>query len=398
MRVLSVVSSLDPSRGGTQAATTNMVLASQGAGVENTIVCAGSADARGRSGALIEQLAGAGVKVHELPGLPVPGERVDRWGISPRQASWVMRHLDDVELLHVHGVWGVGLLAALAAGRRRRIPIVVSPYESFTDFDIDHSRSSARRRQKLFLKSFYLRWATLFIVTSELEGRDSFPESGQARVRVIPAPVPTAGANHDAAAVDGRGDALRVGFIGRIDPKKNLDLLLDAIASLPVHVSLTVIGDGHGDLPDRLRQQSASLGLEERVEWAGFVSPDERGKALDQLDLVVLPSAFESFGMAAAEAMTHGVPVLVSRRTGIAEVVARQGGGVATEPDARAIAAALAELDAEPDTLAELGRQARAAAAVELTMAQAGAAMRQAYEDAVALGPGAPVAAGDPVR
>jgi len=260
-------------------------------------------------------------------------------------------------------------------------PVVVTAHESLTAFDIDTSRSAARRRQKLFLRSLYLRYATLFVLTSELEASDSLPLS--ARRRTVYYPVLDREGEVPALRPRGEGRELRVGFLARIDPKKNLDLLIDSMAQLPDHVRLVIGGDGPADLVHSLRRRADGLGVSGRVQWLGFVEPGDRARFLENLDLLAMPSAFESFGLSAAEAMLHGVPVLVSQRTGIAEVIRRHGGGRVAEAGVSAVATAIGELDAERGALSRMGARGQAAVKEELDYARIGQALRDAYTDAV---------------
>jgi len=368
-----------------------MVLATQRVGVENVLVAGGNAEARERADRFAEPLRREGVLFKQFPTLPWPREAPDRWGLSYQQSSWVMRHVADYDLLHIHGIWGVGLLGGLAAARWRGVPVVVTAHEALTAFDIDDSRSEARRRQKLALRALYLRWATMFVLTSELEATDSLPPSESARLRVIHYPLVDPRQPVPPLHPRGTHTELRVGVIGRIHPKKNVGVLVEALAQLPEHVRLVVAGDArHGfvDLPDRLRERAAALGVDHRVEWLGFVSPEDRGELVDSLDLVAMPSVFESFGMSAAEAMLQGVPVLVSQRTGIAEVIARRGGGTVASADPAGVAEAIRKLDDDREALGRLGREAQAAILAELTYTQVGQALEAAYAEALALGSG----------
>ena len=76
-----------------------------------------------------------------------------------------------------------------------------------------------------------------------------------------------------------------------------------------------------------------TLALARGSNGAGSSSRAIARRLLAGLDVLAMPSEYESFGLSAAEAMLHGVPVLVSERTGIAEVIARHGGGRITRPD-----------------------------------------------------------------
>ena len=117
------------------------------------------------------------------------------------------------------------------------------------------------------------------------------------------------------------------------------------------------------------------------------MSPDERTQFLDRIDVLVMPSTFESFGMSAAEAMLDGVPVIVSELTGIAEVIRRHSAGVVVPPDAKSVAAAIERLDGDRGTLAALAVAGPQAVRDELSFERVGTSLREAYERALEAGP-----------
>jgi len=155
---------------------------------------------------------------------------------------------------------------------------------------------------------------------------------------------------------------------------------VEALARLPRHVRLAVAGDPVGEPARAARRLADEHGLAERIDWLGFVTPERRTSFLDSIDLLAMPSTFESFGMAAAEAMRSGVPVLVSDRTGVAELIGRRGGGVVVAAHPDRVAAAIRELDHDRPRLSRLGAEAQAAVCEELSYDRVGGALRDAYE------------------
>jgi len=107
-----------------------------------------------------------------------------------------------------------------------------------------------------------------------------------------------------------------VGFIGRLDPVKRIPDLIDAIRKLD-GVRCLIFGEGQERA--RLERQVAELGLGDRVVLRG----PTRGpaEALAQIDLLVLPSEAEGFGLVLIEAMAAGVPVVATNAPGIRDVV-----------------------------------------------------------------------------
>lgn len=161
-----------------------------------------------------------------------------------------------------------------------------------------------------------------------------------------------------------RGDSFRVGWAGRMIPGKGVDDLLRALALLAKEgdARLVLAGDG----PDRasLVDLVSSLGLAERVEFAGWVR--DMPAFWRAVDVAAVPSHqfVESFGMVALEAMACARPAIVSRNGGLPEVVQEGETGELYEPgDVHGLAAALRTYAADETKRREHGRQAKDRAA-----------------------------------
>lgn len=156
------------------------------------------------------------------------------------------------------------------------------------------------------------------------------------------------------------GAALRVGYVGRLEPHKGVDVVVEAIARVPGSV-LELVGDGPER--DRLDGLIRRLGLGERARIAGFTPPAELPSVYRRFDVVAVPSIdtpgwVEQFGRVAVEAMASGVPVVASCSGSLPEVVG--GAGVLVPPgDVEALAASLRDLAADPGRRADLARRGR---------------------------------------
>jgi glycosyltransferase involved in cell wall biosynthesis len=160
-----------------------------------------------------------------------------------------------------------------------------------------------------------------------------------------------------------------IGTLGRLHPNKGIDVLLRAIARLRargVAVRLKVAGDG----PEKpaLQALTTELGLTHVVEFVGWVSPP--ADYLQTLDLFVLPSRVEPFGLVVAESMAAGVPVVASRIDGPVEIL--KGGGLgrlAPPDDAAGLADAIAAALEDWDTSLAMAAQAQAHAVANFSLA-----------------------------
>jgi glycosyltransferase involved in cell wall biosynthesis len=150
---------------------------------------------------------------------------------------------------------------------------------------------------------------------------------------------------------------LRLLFLSRLDPKKGLENLLAAMASLDPKTTLDVYGTGDPSYVRSLKKLTADLGLSTRVRYHGHVDGHQRLEAFINADLFVLPTHSENFGMVVAEALAHGVPTVVSRGAPWPELESRDCGlWVCNEPESLALAIeSLREVD-----LAAMGRRGRA--------------------------------------
>ncbi|EHJ59349.1 glycosyltransferase family 4 protein [Novosphingobium pentaromativorans] len=159
------------------------------------------------------------------------------------------------------------------------------------------------------------------------------------------------------------GEPLRLGSLGRLHPVKGYDVLIGALARLraqgftpPVPVEVAIAGDG--DQADALMEQASQAGVT-NLTLAGYTS-DPRG-FLAGLHLYLQPSRSEGFCIAAHEALTAALPAIASSVGELPfSIVPERNGWLAPPGDVDALAKALRQALCAPNTLAAMGRTARA--------------------------------------
>jgi len=209
-------------------------------------------------------------------------------------------------------------------------------------------------------------WSTLRRLTYPLakglvvQGLDIarwFPDSLRGRIHIIPNPVPRPATT---AGSPPPGDRHTLLAAGRLHPQKGFDLLLNAFARLAgSHPDWDLVILGEGPERARLAAQAQDLGLSRRVSLPGALSPmDSHYLAAEAF---VLPSRFEGFPNALAEAMAHGLPVLAADCPGAIRDLVDPGvnGLLAPVEDVPALADGLALLFDSPGERARLGTAAR---------------------------------------
>lgn len=111
-------------------------------------------------------------------------------------------------------------------------------------------------------------------------------------------------------------------FLGRLTIQKNPDGFLRAAKEvLKYNKKVLFIFAGSGDMEGQLIEETAKLGLSDRVLFTGFVRGKEKDKLFRSADLFVMPSTSEPFGIVPLEALANGTPALISKQSGIAEIL-----------------------------------------------------------------------------
>jgi glycosyltransferase involved in cell wall biosynthesis len=139
-----------------------------------------------------------------------------------------------------------------------------------------------------------------------------------------------------------------IGVVGRLDPQKNHKLALDALARLTPHhpeIRLVIIGEGQADYRSNLCQYATAIGLDDRLIWAGGIG--NMAEAYSSLDLLCSASIAEGFPNVVGEAMSAGLPCVVTDVGDCRELVGDCGWVVAGDDPAalaNALASAIAQL------------------------------------------------------
>jgi glycosyltransferase involved in cell wall biosynthesis len=142
-------------------------------------------------------------------------------------------------------------------------------------------------------------------------------------------------------------EPLRLVSVSRIAPKKNVEVMLQAVRLLldrGMKVSLTVAGVGQPEYEARLKELAHHLDLSSSVDFAGTVAGDAKRRLYERSDVFLLPSDDENFGIGVAEALAHGVPVVATAAVAAAASIEGQAGRVITHPDPTLLADAITDL------------------------------------------------------
>lgn len=332
------------------------------------------------------------------PGPPPAGaEAVGRaWGISvhgtgyelsraaPRELAALQRGLTawGAEIVHLHTPCTPMLSWQL--WRRLRLPAVAT----FHSTPPDAAARGPRTRAARLLSGYFLRRveASVFPSAAPLELFADLPAPRPPRV--LPPTIDLAGwreAGRAAAARKAARGGLSVIFLGRLEPRKGIDVLLaawPAIAAAVPGARLTVAGDG----PMRAAVEAAAGESAARpVRYLGAPDPAAARAAVADADIFAAPARYgESFGLVLLEAMAAGTVPVAAANAGYATVLAGCGDDLLVPPgDAAALAARIVALAGDRAALARLGARGGARAA-EFDVSRQGPHYEALFRDVLA--------------
>jgi glycosyltransferase involved in cell wall biosynthesis len=124
-----------------------------------------------------------------------------------------------------------------------------------------------------------------------------------------------------------------IGVVGRLAEQKGHRVLFEALALVKqADVDFILLVIGNGPLEEELKKLSIDLGIQDHLLWLGSNPQDEVFRLYGIMDILVMPSIYEGFGLVAAEAMGAGVPVIASEVDGLSEVVVHNVSGILVQP------------------------------------------------------------------
>lgn len=242
-------------------------------------------------------------------------------GISPTMLGDIRSLSTEPCILHGHGVWRLSNLFPLFIAKNAPARLICSPRGMLSPWSMNY-KATIKRPFWHLLQEPALERCHCFHVTAPMELEDVRRLGFRTPVAVIPNGVDIPPLQEHAS----RQKTLL--FLSRIDPKKGLDLLLPAWTSLAAEFedwNLVIAGPLTGAYPESVRNLARKLNAP-RVSFAGEVLGEDKRALLSGASLFILPTYSENFGIAVAEALAHGTPVITTTETPWTEVGERRCG------------------------------------------------------------------------
>jgi glycosyltransferase involved in cell wall biosynthesis len=330
MRILHVMGTLDPAAGG-PSQSVRVLMSHADLGYVGEVVT-------------LDDPESPWLKTLTFPVHPL-GPVGSTYGYNSRLVPWIKANRHRFDGVVVNGLWqycGVAARRALAGTKTSYLVFthgMLDPYFKHA-FPLKHAK-----KWPYWLLSEYwnLRGAYRVLFTSEAEKHLAEESFWLHRWKPYVVPYGAKGPVGDPQALKQTffdqcpqvKDKRYLLFLGRIHRKKGCDLLMDAFAKVAASdpdLNLVMAGPDPQQWSAELQQTAAQAGIADRIHWPGMTTGDAKWGAFYGAEAFILPSHQENFGIAVAEAMACGTPVLLSDKVNIAEEIAKDSAGY-MEPD-----------------------------------------------------------------
>lgn len=295
-------------------------------GIKNQIVSAGNTEGQIlRNSNKISELKAAGIEFNYS---------VSRWKNNYGLGSFIsliktITSMPKPDLVVLHQIYSFSTILGYWYAKRYGIPYAVKPHGSLTKYHESDSKCIKTLAKKIIISKVLLE-ADAIIVTCESEKAD-LAIALQSKAYNLPYGSFMSDQIDEVDAFsqpDNRN--LRIVFSGRFDKKKNLPLL---IMSLPQvldkypELILDIAGSGSSKEVNDVHLLVSSLQLEPHIQFHGWIEARRMRRLLRASKLLVLPSENENFAIVVAEALSLGIPCVVSKFVGAADIVAKHLAG-----------------------------------------------------------------------
>lgn len=240
----------------------------------------------------------------------------DHTHFSPALLRALWKRAAEFDAIHIHAWWNLVSVFSCLIAMRRGIPVILSPRGTLSSYSFSNHNTGKKKLIHQFLGKNLLAKCHMH-VTSAKEAETITKHVSPKSITTIPNFVKIEKAGMYETTIP--YSPLMLLFFSRIEEKKGLDILLNALPLLTVPFHLTIAGNGDKGYIDQLKT-SVNPDLTDKITWAGFYN-DDKFDLLRRHHLMVLPSHDENFGNVVVESLSVGTAVLVSENVGLAEYV-----------------------------------------------------------------------------
>lgn len=261
----------------------------------------------------------------------------DHTHFSPALLKALWKRAKEFDAIHIHAWWNLVSVLSFAIALAKGMPVILSPRGTLSDYSFVTNNTGKKQLIHTLIGKKLLAKCHIHI-TAVRESISILKLVKPVSITTIPNFVKLPSYSIDrTASNDGYFKLL---FFSRIEEKKGLDILLQALNTVTIPFHLTIAGGGDINYINNLKSSVSNFNIAGKVTWAGVFN-DNKFEMLSRHDLLVLPSHDENFGNVVIESLSVGTPVLVSHNVGLADYVKERNLGWVCNADATSVSEAI---------------------------------------------------------
>jgi len=275
----------------------------------------------------------------------------DHSHFSPGLLKAVWSHARDFDVVHIHAWWNLVSVLSCLLALIRKAPVIVSPRGTLSWYSFQNRNALYKRVIHGVLGKRLLKRCGLHATSV----REELALNGMLHPPII-FDLPNFVELSDSTTTERNwGGELQLLFLSRIEEKKGLELLLQALSSVDTPWHLTIAGDGNKEYISGLKTLTLQHHISDRITWAGF-QKEHKFDLIKSMHLLVLPSYDENFGNVVIECLSAGTPVLISTNVGLAAYVTKNELGWVCDLDSQDISKNINTIAVQRDVLSKISR------------------------------------------
>jgi glycosyltransferase involved in cell wall biosynthesis len=389
VKILHVIPSISPARGGTSRAILDMVYALRSQGIDAEI-----ATTNDDGDNLLDVPLGKSTLYDRVPTYffarfspQLPAIR--EFAFSGSFTTWLFKNITKYDAIHVHALFSYTSTVAMSIARLKCVPYITTPHGLLCEWSLQQSGQKKQAYLNLIERANLDRARTIH-VTCEQERDDVVALNFKSPISILPlaltempAEIPNA-AKLLRQSLNCPADEPIILFLARLHYKKGLEYLIPALGKLgDRRFTFVIAGNGSPAYEAEIKALVVAAGIEQRTRMVGFVEGDRKDLLIQGADLFALTSHSENFGIAVLEALIVGTPVLLTPGVGLASVVRDNDLGYVADLNIDAISQALDRHLSDPGRSKQLGIRARQFAIENFTWDKIATGLIQVYQTLV---------------
>ena len=280
---------------------------------------------------------------------------ITRWSFSPSLIKHVKKEVQKADFIMLHSLYSYPVLSGYWLAQNNQIPYGLWLHGVLAPFQRGVGKRKKFIYDRLFARSI-MNHASILLFTAPDEKKEASDLN-------LPAPSTIIPLGFEPSRLAGQKDEFRkkyltgfqgdyILFLARINAKKGLELLLSAFAQVlkqkPEILLVIAGGDDPPEYGQKIRRMAAEMGIGKSVIFTGLLLGQDKENAFTDAALYTLPSHAENFGTSIFEAMSKGLPVVISNTNNYAQEIERREAGIAVPRDPNTLASEIILLLGDP--------------------------------------------------